>query len=147
MIAKKSGAGFTLVELMIAVAIVGLLATIAYPAYQEQVSSARRNEAASALLTGAQALERYYSANGRYTTTPTSKTLPSVFATQVPENGTAHYTIAVSGDPDANSYTLKASRAGIMAGDDCGDFVLDEAGALALEGNSSGKTLSDCWRR
>ncbi|MBD2859872.1 type IV pilin protein [Spongiibacter sp. KMU-158] len=138
-------AGFTLVELMITVAIVGILAAIAYPSYQEQVAASRRNEAATALLTGAQALERYYSSNGRYTTTAGGNTLPAVFPTTVPENGTAYYTIAASGTPTANSFTLKATRTGVMASDGCGNLTLDEAGINALE--SASKTVAQCWRR
>ena len=137
--------GFSLMELMIAVAIVAILASIAYPSYQTQVSKARRNEATNALLAGAQGLERYYSANGRYTTA-NGNTLPAVFPTQVPENGTAYYTIAASGTPTANSFTLQATRTGTMAGDGCGDFTLDEAGDVGHTGSPS-KSLADCWRR
>ncbi|AKH68975.1 prepilin-type N-terminal cleavage/methylation domain-containing protein [Spongiibacter sp. IMCC21906] len=141
--------GFTLMELMISVAIVGLLAGIAYPSYLSQVAKARRSEATSALMSGAQALERYYSTNGRYTTTAGGSTLPAVFPTKVPDNGAAYYTIAATGTPAANSFTLRATRSGSMAGDDCGDFTIDETGGLALASKPSGstKTLSDCWRR
>jgi type IV pilus assembly protein PilE len=140
--------GFSLMELMITLAIVGILASIAYPSYQEQVAKSRRTEASGALLSAAQALERYYSANGRYTATAAGSTLPSVFLTKVPENGTAYYTVA-SSSASANAFTLKASRAGVMASDSCGDFTLDETGSLAITDKPacSSKTISDCWRR
>jgi type IV pilus assembly protein PilE len=140
--------GFSLIELMITVVIIGILASVAYPSYQEQVAKSRRTEASSALLSAAQALERYYSANGRYTTTSAGSTLPSVFLTKVPENGAAYYTIT-SSSASANAFTLRASRAGLMANDGCGDFTLDETGSLAITDipMGSSKTISDCWRR
>lgn len=148
MITIMTAKGFSLMELMITLAIVGILASIAYPSYQEQVAKSRRTEASGALLSAAQALERYYSANGRYTATAAGSTLPSVFLTKVPENGTAYYTVA-SSSASANAFTLKASRAGVMASDSCGDFTLDETGSLAITDKPAGssKTISDCWRR
>lgn len=145
---SKNTRGFSLLELMITVAIVGILASIAYPSYQESVAKSRRNEASNALFTAAQALERYYSANGRYTTTAGGSTLPAVFPTKVPENGTAYYTIA-STAASANAFTLQATRAGVMAGDACGNFTYDETGNLAITSlpDGSSKTLADCWRR
>ena len=141
--------GFTLIELMITVAIVAILASIAYPSYQEQVAKSRRNEATNALMIGAQALERYYSANGRYTTTVGGSDLPAVFPTRVPENGGVYYIISADGTPAANTFTLIAKRSGTMSGDSCGDFTLDETGDMALKNkpSGSGESLADCWRR
>ncbi|CAA0109372.1 Type II secretion system protein G [Zhongshania aliphaticivorans] len=148
MIIFRRSQGFSLLELMITVAIIGIVASIAYPSYQESVAKSRRSEAANALFTAAQALERYYSSNGRYTTTVGGSTLPAVFPTSVPANGAAYYTIA-STAAAANTYTLKATRAGVMAGDGCGDFTYDETGDLALtsQPSDSTKTLAYCWRR
>lgn len=137
--------GFTLIELMIALAIVGILAAVAYPSYQNSVAKARRAEATAALLEGAQALERYYSVNGRYV--DGSGNLPAVFPTRVPDNGTAYYTIAASGTPAASSFTLRATRTGAMSGDPCGEFEINHTGTLALESNAGGYTVADCWRR
>jgi type IV pilus assembly protein PilE len=144
----KRNLGFTLVELMITVAIIGILASIAYPSYQEQIAKSRRNEATNALFSSAQALERYYSANGRYTTASGGTALPAVFVSRVPDSGTAFYAIAATAAAN-NTFTLKATRSGPMVGDACGNFTLNETGQLALLDKPSGssKTVADCWRR
>lgn len=136
--------GFTLIELMITVAIIAVLAGIAYPSYQEQVAKAKRADAASALLTGAQALERYYTANGRYLTA--ANTIAAVFPTQVPENGTAYYNITAT-VATANSFTLRATRAGAMTGDPCGNLELTSTGSRSLHSNDASRNVADCWRR
>lgn len=139
--------GFTLIEVMVVVAIVAIIAAIAMPSYQEHVARTRRAEAVGLLLEGAQALERYYSANGTYLSA--ADTLAAVFPTTVPTNGAAYYTIAVVGTPTRSAFTLRATRVagGSMGGDDCGDFEIDQAGQRTLNGNDPGKGVADCWRR
>lgn len=66
---NNKSSGFTLIELMIAVAIVGILAAIAYPQYVEYVRKGRRAECRSALLVGSQKMEKFYSNNNQYPTT------------------------------------------------------------------------------
>lgn len=62
----KKAAGFTLMELMIVVAIVGILAAIAYPSYMDSVRKSRRADAKAALSNAVQALERYYTEKNTY---------------------------------------------------------------------------------
>jgi prepilin-type N-terminal cleavage/methylation domain-containing protein len=64
--ARAHGAGFTLMELLIAVAVIALLAAIALPAYQDQLLKARRSEGKTALLKALQLEERHYTSNGTY---------------------------------------------------------------------------------
>lgn len=137
--------GFTLVELMVVVAVIAILFGIAVPAYQEQIAKAKRADAAAALATGAQALERYYTSNGTYLNAGGS--LAAVFPTQVPDNGDAHYTIAATGTPTANSFILRATRTGSMTGDRCGNLELSSTGARSLDSNDADSTVADCWRR
>jgi type IV pilus assembly protein PilE len=66
---KNKSTGFTLIELMIAVAIVGILAALAYPQYVEYVAKGRRAECRSALLVASQKMEKFYSNNNAYPTT------------------------------------------------------------------------------
>ena len=72
------GAGFTLTELMITVAIVGILASIAYPSYQDSVRKSRRGDAKAALMENAGFMERYYSTNFRYTATAGTAGCPAL---------------------------------------------------------------------
>lgn len=141
----KAG-GFSLIELMIATAIIAILSAIAIPSYQEHVAKGRRGEATVALMEAAQALERYYSANGRYVTAAGGTTLPAVFPVQVPASGAAYYTLAaVAGSTGNNTFTLQATAIGAMASDECANFRLSHTGARTLDGNT--RPVDQCWRR
>ena len=76
--------GFSLIELLIVIAIIGILAGIAYPNYQEYVARARRADAKTVLLENAQFLERFYTQNGTYV----GAALP---VTEAPKDGTTKY--------------------------------------------------------
>tara|TARA_Y100000766_G_scaffold172347_1_gene147920 strand:+ start:644 stop:1024 length:381 start_codon:yes stop_codon:yes gene_type:complete len=122
--------GFTLIELMIVVIIMGLLASIAYPAYQEQVMKTRRAEGQSALLHLATAIEHYYTVNLSYS----GATSPSVLGhSATSTNG--HYTLTIS-DLSDTTYTLSATPAGAQAGDSCGVLTLNQAFV---------QTPTNCW--
>lgn len=138
--------GFTLIELMIVVVIMGILAAIAFPAYQEYVRKGKRAEVKATLLEAVQALERNYSLNATYLNADASG-LAAVFPAQSPQSGTANYTIAVEGTPTRSTYVLKATRTGSMAGDACGDFLIDHANQQTLDqtGVQNAKHLDACW--
>ena len=114
--------GFTLVELMIVVVIIGILGAIAYPSYQAQVRQARRTDAEGALMTLAQYMERHYTLNNVYT----GAVLPF---TQSPIDGTPkHYNLSIQAVA-AQAYTLQAVP--IQADPDCGTLTLTNAGVGA----------------
>lgn len=135
--------GFTLIEVMVVVVILGILAGIAYPSYLEHVRKARRADAQTALLELAQFMERYYTANGRYVTG--SNAAPTLPFSEAPKDGsTKYYDLGFAAAPTASGYTLQAAPKNAMSGDHCGTLTLAHTGA---KGQASGATLAECWRR
>ncbi len=128
--------GFTLIELMIVVAIVGILSAIAYPSYQEYVRRGHRSEARAGLLQGAQWMERAATAQGTY---PKTDDFPASLKT-VPNN---RYDIgAVS---DGATFTLTATPKSSQAGDRCGSYTLTDSGVRNVSGAADGTTAAECW--
>lgn len=151
--------GFTLIEIMIVVAIIGILAAVAYPTYLEQVAKGRRADAQATLLTAQQWMERFYSENYAYNKTagasPVDVTDSSQFGGRfknVPrDGGPAYYVITLTstaggGAPTANEYLLTATRTGSMANDKCGNFTINHLGVKNITEAASGKTAADCWK-
>ncbi len=135
-----SHAGFTLIELMIVVAIVGILAAIALPSYQSYIQRGNRASARAALLEAQQFMERFYATNDRYTTDAAGTTSPSLPArlSSVPENSPTHGLAVVSA---INSYTLTATP--IRTDALCSTLTLTNTGA---KGNTGTGSVADCWR-
>ena len=122
--------GFTLIELMIAVAILAIIAAIAIPAYNSQVEKTRRADAVSSITNTAQRLERCFTRNNTYA----GCINPTTF-----DSADGFYEIEVS-VPTATTYDLTATAQGAQAGDACSPFELDELG-----NRSAGSTSDRCW--
>ena len=138
----KRQPGFTLIELVVTVMIIGILAAIAYPSYTQYVLRANRAEARAILLESVQFLERNYTTANRYDQDNAGIAIVLPYLTS-PKAGTAKYNItAAYGAAPAQTFTLSAAPTGVMSGDACGTYTLDNAG---IQG--SGGTIADCWGR
>ncbi len=146
---KQKMTGFTLIELMITVAIVGILAAVAVPSYQENVRQNNRAAAKALLYENAQFMERFFSQNNQYdasigldaranTADDVAVVLPN---TQSPKTGAAQYDISLQAVGNA-TFILQAVPRDAMAGDMCGTLTLSDTG---LRG--SGGSVANCWNR
>lgn len=152
--------GFTLIEVMITVAIVAILSSIAYPSYTSYIARAKRADARTQLLQAAQFMQRFYAANDQYLQDRASN---AVLGTSVgmpdnlrvsPADGTALYqlntAIASAGNYTASvttsAYTLTMApiTGRSMASDACGMFTITSIGTRGVV--SATKTRDECWK-
>jgi type IV pilus assembly protein PilE len=139
--------GFTLIEVMIVVVIIALLATVALPAYLDQVRKSRRADAIARISQFQQAQERWRSNNATY------GTLANLGIGATTADG--HYSLSMTASPTATTYQLLATATGAQASDtNCKFLALSMSGGntTLLSGpNSSvgntGSANSRCWNR
>ena len=129
--------GFTLIELMIVVAVIAILSAIVYPMYTNEVRKSRRGIAKADLVELGQRLERYYTINNSYEGFALGTT-PGTFTVSPHDGGTAYYNLSIN-NLSASAFTLQAAPIGDQQKDSCGTLTYDQVGRKA---SSSG---SDCW--
>jgi type IV pilus assembly protein PilE len=123
---KKLAKGFTLIELMVTVAIVGVISAIAYPAYQGYIADTYVAQATSDLKACGMALERYYSNGFTYVGADTN----TVCNTSSPTEGTPQYTITYE-SLTSTAYMIRATPIGGSCGS--GDCIeLNQTGDQTL---------------
>jgi type IV pilus assembly protein PilE len=135
---KKNG--FSLIELMIAVGIVGILAAIAIPSYAAYVKRANRSDATRSLSYTAQALERCYSQNFTYA----AATCPAAAVSPV-ASSQGYYSIAIivtAGPPETYSLSAVPVLAPQTADAACTSLTLDSTG---LQGATPAGNTQTCW--
>lgn len=129
---SERAGGFTLVELLVCLTLIGILLGIALPAYQEHIRRVRRVDAQKSLAELAQSLERFYTSRGSYA----GVTLP--FDQSPREAGKVFYRLGFASGPDESGYVLQAEPVGAMAQDACGVLTLASSGLR-------GAAAERCW--
>jgi type IV pilus assembly protein PilE len=141
---KAHGCGFSLIELLVAVAIVAIIAAVALPSYKQYVYKSSRSSAEAILMESAQYMERYYTANN---SSYAGATLPATTAPKGASGSAVKYNLTfVEGDAgvatttalSASAFTVQAVPAGDQANDSCGTLTLSSTGAQT-------PTTSGCW--
>ncbi len=135
---KHAVSGFTLIELMIVVAVVAVLAAIAYPSFQDALRKSRRGQAKADLVEYVAAAERFRTVNNTYV----GFGLPGGVDQSPREPGSPErYSLAIT-TQDVTDIVISATAVADQANDRCGDLSLASTGAKTESGSAE---LSDCW--
>ena len=141
---EKSARGMTLIELLVVVAIVAILASIAFPGYNSFTRRAIRTDATKTLQMAAQSLERCYSRSFKYAACNVSGTVMNNGSTMQTPNLLYKITFAI---PDNQDYTLTAVAIAAPQTSDsqCTVFTLSSTGARAAQDNNGNNATKACW--
>ena len=138
LVSFRKNKGFTLIELMIVVAVIGILAAIAYPSYQQYVERTRAALAKADLLELAQFMERRYSNGFDYTAAGSDPTLPFIRSPRNSSEAKAYDITFPTSSVTKTTFELLATPTTIQSGDECGWLKINEKGEQTSERNS-------CW--
>lgn len=141
---RLGAAGFTLIELMIAVLVIAVLMGIAYPSYQNHVIKTRRAAATACMLESAQFMERFYTTNLRYDKDSANNDVPPPSGQCVADLA-VHYRIQLAAGTQPTTYSIEAVPRGQQASKDthCGTLSINQAGTKSV--STSGTSVGECW--
>jgi type IV pilus assembly protein PilE len=133
--------GLTLIELMVVVAVLAILASVAYPLYTNQAQKSRRADAKAALQTIALAQERFFTVNNKYAGNLSSLQISPEMQGGASDEGYYTITLTLAG-ADNEQFTVTAAAGGPQAADtDCAQFTINHQGVKgATDGGGT-----DCW--
>lgn len=142
--ARRASSGLTLIELLVAVVIMAIIASVALPTYETYVLKARRADARSALLDLAARQARHLAIRGQYATTPRSLGYTeAVFPIDIRIGQSVWYRMTVRVGQDGRGFEATATPVGAQRGDGCGIYVLDDLGLQSNRSNS--ERGASCW--
>jgi type IV pilus assembly protein PilE len=128
--------GFTLIELMVTVAIVGIIAAVAYPSYTDYVVKGNRAAAQAYMLALANKQEQFMLDSRQYSGTPAT-------LLAVPADVSQHYTVTITTGTAPPTYTITATALQADRDPKCGNLTLTHEGTKGI--SSSTGTVSHCW--
>lgn len=135
---KKNKLGYTLIELLLTVTIVGILTAVGYSTYQNKMIEARRTEAKTKLMEVLQKEERYFNENNTYTNNVTQIGYSSPLYS---DNNYYIITIAANLNGLSDGIILTATPQGVQSNDiSCGNFILNSNGQKTISGAGT-----NCW--
>ncbi|MEM6640268.1 MAG: type IV pilin protein [Pseudomonadota bacterium] len=141
MMSKRQCAGVSLIELIFVVAIIGIVASLAYPNFQDKARRAKRTDAKVALLGVAAAQEKYFLRNNRYAVNTGELGIDRT------ENG--YYDLNISSE-SASVFTARAAAndtGGQQFDEACQVFQIDEAGRKTANNASNTDNSVECWQK
>jgi len=134
---RKKDKGFTLIELVITVAVIAILATIAFPSFVEQIRKSRRADARAAILDAQLKLERYRASNNSYSAGDSDTTLTTIGTTNESPDG--HYDVVITWPGGAvTTYLVTATAKGGQANDTA-------CPTLSINQDGTKGPSADCW--